>query len=120
MADAVLKLAGLNEPIRGFGGRPLPPLKDAQGEPLPADEQLTLGNVLLNLVATMDPEGKAKDIIVQRRVGDAIYAAMADGGTYDAGSIAVGLLRKAATQNKPGYRVLILGQVWEAIGTGDD
>ena len=134
--DATLEIVGLNEMLRGFGGKPLAPLRrvvvDAKGEPvrgeggevvereLPRDQQLTLGNILLNLVARMEPEGQPKDIILQRRVGDRLYEAMETDGAYTAGTAALAILRKAARQNQPGYPVLVIAQAWEAIGSGED
>ncbi len=134
--DAMLEITGLNEMLRGYGGKPLEPLRravlDDKGQPvrdedgdvlekeLPRDQQLTLGNILLNLVARMEPEGTPKEIVLQRRVGDRLYEAMENGAAYTAGTAALAVLRKAARQNKPGYPVLIIAQAWEALGTGED
>ena len=116
----------VNVRLRDFDGSEIV-MKDPLGVELPEDQQFTLGRVLLNLIASAEVPGEPKNIILMQRVGAAIADAMEGTGEYIAGSIALGFLRGAAKYNGgprppagrgPLYGVLMLAQVWEAIGDG--
>lgn len=114
MADT-LTLAGLNNPIRDLSGTDVV-LRDADGNPLEDEQQLTLGNILLGLITRMKAPEEARKIIRARRVGEAIAAAMDGEGEYVAANPELTLLRQAATDNGPGYTVPVLGYVMLALG----
>jgi hypothetical protein len=99
------------------------PAQDQEGNPLvediPADELMTLGNILLMLVMRMKPEPKPREILLQGRVFDKLGEAIEAGTDYEVGTVALGILRKATEQNASGYAPWVLTRVWNAIGTGE-
>ena len=138
MADdprATIVMTGLNEYLYKPGRkerlepqRAITAVRDAQGnitgqepgEALPREQQAVLGQVLINLLSTMKTEGLTPGKL--RLIGkliDRLEEAVDGDGSYEAGEMALGLLREAARSNGMGYRPYLLAQVWEAIGTGE-
>jgi len=109
--------------------REVKPVLDAQGRPtgaviegkeFPAEDQPILGQVLCNLLAMINTAGMTAGRIrlvagVMRKIEEAMEA----GNDYIAGETALGILRKAVEDNGPGYRLPILDQIIDRIGTGE-
>jgi hypothetical protein len=120
-AEKMTIIVDVNRLLVGWRGKVLD-VVDPAGNAIPLDkldkEQLpNLGNTLLNLLAAYRPEGGRRHILVGM-VAAKIVEAMEGDGKWTVGEIALGILRDAARQST--ITGPVMGQVWEAIGLGDD
>ena len=133
---ATMVIEGLNEQLFKPGRRErmeplrrMTPVLDERGQPtgrveegevLPREEQLVLGQVLINLLMTTKTEGMSPGKIrLLGKLVDRLEEKTAAGEPYDAGEMALGWLREAAKQNGMNYRPYLLAQVLDIIGTGE-
>jgi hypothetical protein len=133
---AVIPLEGLNDYLfkpgrreRMAPRREVRPVLDAQGQPtgqmeegkeLPVEEQFLFGQVLVNLLMTTKQPDSMGKVRALGRVVDRLEEAMQAGEPYQAGEIALGLMREAIRTNGMGYRPYILAQLLDQIGTGEE
>jgi len=78
-------------------------------------EPLTLGRVLIDLLATMQGVAPAKALIANR-ISGRIMDTIENGETYKAGEIAVGIMREALEQNHAGFPLRVIALAAEALG----
>ena len=105
-------------PARDEQGRPTGRVEE--GPELPREEQLILGQVLINLLMTAKTEGMSPGKIrLLGKVVDRLDEHTESGEPYEAGEVALGLLREAVRNNGLGYRAYLLAQVLDKIGTGE-
>ena len=132
---ATMVLEGLNEHLfkpgrkeRMAPRREVRPVLDAQGRPtgevaegdeLPREEQFTLGQVLINLLMTAKQPDSMGKIRALGKVVDRLEAAVEANEPYEAGEIALGLMREAIRHNGMGYRPYLLAQLLDVVGTGE-
>ncbi len=91
-----------------------------EGEVLPREEQLVLGQVLIDLLMTAKTEGMAPTRIrLLGKLVDRLEEKTAAGEAYEAGEVALGIMREAVKQNGMSYRPYLLAQVLDSIGTGE-
>jgi len=104
-----VRVIALDTPITGFGGDPL--IDDRK-------QIVTLGDVLLRLVGAMHPQSSSEAILAYR-LCEHLRRAQKAGRPFRATESAVNLLRVATRQNALQYVGIVLGQIWEALGTGE-
>jgi len=102
----------------GTGLPPAPAMEE--GPELPREEQFLLGQVLINLLLTAKTEGMTPGRIrLLGKLVDRLEEKTESGEAYEAGEVALGLMRDAARHNGMGYRGYVLAQVWDVIGSGE-
>ncbi len=126
-----LEIVGLNDPLKDFNGEPFKSItRNLLTGEIIREEEISLGDALSNLLGTMTT-GQAqassqqpgqpalltgKEVILVYSVGQRIAEAMEADGKYSAGEAALSILRRSAKENRFGYYVKLLAQVYLALG----
>ncbi len=112
-------LGGLHKPLLTFGGDPLKQQGEEEGEV----KDLLLGDALLVLLGNYPATGR--EAVMAMTIGREIYQATKRRMPCSLEAEELVLLRKAVDRNSKGqglpegfYRSLVLGQIYEKIGTG--
>ncbi len=90
-----------------------------EGEQLPREEQFVLGQVLINLLMTTKQPDTMGKLRALGKVIDRLEHALEANEPYEAGEIALGLMREAIRHNGMGYRPYLLAQLLDKTGTGE-
>lgn len=106
------------EPIRDALGREMT-LRDTEGAPLPAEGQPLVGNLLLQALSAFSPP-KPADAVAAWKLIQELQTHLDAGTDCEMSERAVGLAREALRQNPLQWKALVLGQLWEVLGTGEE